>query len=164
MKKGLDVIIEKTEHVDKYDEAAMQIADIIKDNFSFSDNNIKFYDETQKKIIGILKNNFDKRYEDIGRSLMQEVRAFDHKNGHEFMTHLFAVPLLTPLGVMTIGPETFPNYNIENKYIGYTEKERFYRINDFTLFMRHARKQPLIVIMTFLAIYMIIGILFFTVK
>lgn len=170
MENTLNLIVDKMnidektniESVDSYDEVAMQIVDTIKENFS--DSNRKLDDEIQKKIADILKKNFDKRYENIGRNLVQDVRVFDHRNGHEFVTPLFTVPLLTPLGVMAIRPETFPNYNIENKYIGYTDKERFYRINGFTLFMRYTRKQPLIVVMIFLTIYMIIAILFFVVK
>lgn len=161
MKETLGIEKTETENVDKYDEVSVQIVDVIKDRFSHSsDYDNKFDDETEKKIAGILKNNFNTKYENIGRSLTQDVKMFDHKNGDEFEVPLFAIPLLTPLGVMRISPEIFPNYNIENKYIGYTEDGRFYRINSFTLFMRYARKQPLIVIIIFLTIYMIIGILF----
>jgi hypothetical protein len=137
----------------KYDEVATQIVDAIKENFFDSH---KFGDEIQKKITDILKNNFDIRYEDIGRNLMQDVRMFDHKDGYEFEAPLFTVPLLTPIGAMTIGPETFPNYSIENKYIGYTDDGRFYRINDFTLFMRYMRKQPLAVVALFTMIFMMV--------
>jgi hypothetical protein len=161
MKKTVDIIIEKTDmqETDKYGEVATQIVEVIKDRFSHSSEyHYKFDDEIQKKITDVLKNNFNIKNEAIGRNLMQDVRMFDHKDGYEFEAPLFTTPLLTSIGAMTIGPETFPNYSVENKYIGYTDKERFYRINDFTLFMRYMRKQPLAVAALFMMVFMMVAV------
>lgn len=162
MEKTLNIKMEKTEmcYMDKYDEVTLQIVDAIKENFS---NSNKFDDETQKKITGILKNNFDIKDEQIGRSLIKDIRMFDPNSGHEFDTPLFIMPLFIIRGTIKISPETFPNYSIENKYIGYTDEGRFYRINDFTIFMRHIRKQPLIIIALFIMIYLMV-ILVFSIK
>lgn len=151
--------------MDKYDDVALQIADAIKENFSdSSDSNHKLGDEIQKKITDILKNNFNIKDEDMGRSLMKDVNMFDPESGYEFDAPLFTTPLFVPVGAMTISPETFPNYGVDNKYIGYTDKGRFYRINDFTKFMRRMRKQPLTVIALFVLIYLVVSIAIFSIK
>ena len=151
--------------MDKYDEVTLQIVDAIKENFSdSSDSNHKFNDEIQKKITDVLKNNFNIKDEEMGRSLMKDVNMFDPESGYEFSVPLFATPLFVPVGAMTISSETFPNYDTNNKYIGYTDKERFYQINDFTKFMRYMRKRPLIVIALFTLTYLVISILAYSVK
>lgn len=151
--------------MDKYDDVALQIADAIKENFSdSSDSNHKLGDEIQKKITDILKNNFNIKDEETGRRLMKDVNMFDPESGYEFDVPLFATPLLVPVGAMSISSETFPNYGVDNKYIGYTDKGRFYRINDFTRFMRRMRKQPLTVIALFVLIYLVVSILIFSIK
>ena len=151
--------------MDKYDEVTLQIVDAIKENFSdSSDSNHKFNEEIQKKIADVLKNNFNIRDEEMGRSLMTDVNMFDPESGYEFNAPLFTIPLFAPVGAMVIGPETFPNYGADNKYIGYTDKGRFYRINDFTKFMRHMRKQPLTVVVLFVLIYMVVSILVYSIK
>lgn len=151
--------------MDKYDEVALQIVDTIKENFSDrSDSNHDINDNIQKKITDVLKNNFNIRAEDMGMSLLKYVNMFDPENGYEFDTPLFTIPMLIPVGAMTISPETFPNYDINNKYIGYTDKGRFHQINDFTVFMRHMRKQPLAVIAFFILIYLIISLAIFSIK
>jgi hypothetical protein len=149
----MEPLIEKTakESTDRYEDVVAQIVEVI-----YTGSNYKFGEDVQKKIIDILKNNFDIRYEDMGRNLIQDIRMFDYRNGYEFETPLFVMPVLSTLGVMMITPERFPNYSIDNKYIGYTDNEIFYRINDFTLFMRYVRKQPLAVIILFLMIYLVV--------
>ena len=141
--------------MDQYDEVALQIVDAIKENVSEN----KFDDKTQQKITDVLKNNFNIKDEEMGRSLMTYVGMFDPDSGYVFDTPLFTAPMFITTGAMTIGPETFPNYSIENKYIGYTSKERFYQINDFTRFMRHMRKQPLTVIALFVLTFLIVSVL-----
>lgn len=151
--------------MDKYDEVTLQIVDAIKENFSdSSDSNHKFNEEIQKKITDVLKNNFNIKDEEMGKSLLKDVNMFDPESGYEFNAPLFTTPAFMPIGAMVIGPETFPNYDTDNKYIGYTNKGRFYRINDFTKFMRHMRKQPLTVVVLFVLIYMVVSILVYSIK
>lgn len=151
--------------MDKYDEVTSQIVDAIKENFSdSSDSNNIFGDDIQKKITDVLKNNFNIKNEEMGKSLMEDINMFDPESGYEFEVPLFAVPLFAPVGAMVINPGTFPNYNLDNKYIGYTDNERLYKINDFTIFMRHMRKQPLTVIVLFLLIYLVISLVIFSIK
>lgn len=151
--------------MDEYDEVTLQIVDAIKENFSdSSDSNHKFNDEIQKKITDVLKNNFNIKDEEMGRSLMKDVNMFDPESGYEFNAPLFTAPMFIPVGAMVIGHETFPNYGVDNKYIGYTDKGRFYQINDFTKFMRYMRKRPLIVIALFTLTYLVISILAYSVK
>lgn len=151
--------------MDGYDEVTLQIVDAIKENFSdSSDSNHKFNEEIQKKIADVLKNNFNIKDEEIGRRLMKDVNMFDPESGYEFNAPLFITPAFMPIGAMVIGHETFPNYGVDNKYIGYTDKGRFYRINDFTKFMRHMRKQPLTVVILFVLIYMVVSILVYSIK
>jgi hypothetical protein len=151
--------------MDKYDEVALQIVDVIKENFSdISDTNHRFDDDIQKKITDALKNNFNIKYEDMGMNLMKDVNMFDPESGYEFDAPLFTTPMFIPVGSMVISSETFPNFGIDNKYIGYTDKGRFHRINDFTIFMRHMRKQPLAVIVLFVLAFFIVSILAFSIK
>ncbi len=151
--------------MDKYDEVVLQIIGAIKENFSHnSDSNHKFNDEIHKKITDILKNNFNIKDEEMGRSLMKDVEMFEPESGYEFDAPLFTAPLFAPVGAMVINSETFPNYSIENKYIGYTYKGRFHRINDFTIFMRRMRKQPLTIIIVFMLIFFIVSILAYSIK
>lgn len=151
--------------MDKYDDVALQIVGAIKENFSdSSDTNHRFDEEIQKKIADVLKNNFNIKNEEMGMSLMKDVNMFDPDSGYEFDAPLFTSPLFIPVGAVVIGPETFPNYDVNNKYIGYTDKGRFYQINDFTKFMRHMRKQPLIVIALFVLIYLIVSLAIFAIK
>lgn len=151
--------------MDKYDDVALQIVDTIKENFSdSSDGNHRFDEELIKKITDVLKNNFNIKYEETGRGLVKDVNMFDPETGYEFDTPLFTTPLFIPVGTIVIGPETFPNYSIENKYIGYTDKGRFYQINDFTRFMRRMRKQPLTVIALFVLVYIIVSLVIFSIR
>lgn len=151
--------------MDKYDEVTLQIVDAIKENFSdSSDGNHKLDEEIQKKITDVLKNNFNIKDEETGKSLLKDVNMFDPESGYEFNAPLFTAPMFIPVGAMVIGHETFPNYGVDNKYIGYTDKGRFYRINDFTKFMRHMRKQPLTVVILFVLIYMVVSILVYSIK
>ncbi len=151
--------------MDKYDEVALQIVDAIKGNFSdSSDSNHKFDEEIQKKITDVLKNNFNIKDEEVGMSLMKDVGMFDPESGYEFNASIFTIPLFVSVGAMVINSDIIPNYSIENKYIGYTNKGRFHRINDFTRFMRHMRKKPLTVIALFVLAYIIVSILIFSIK
>ena len=139
--------------MDKYNDVAMKIIEIIDDGKKDLDEDI------QKKIVDVLENNFNVKDEEIGKRLLKDMWLFDPESGHEFYAPLFTIPILSPLGVKVIQPDTFPNYGIENKYIGYTEKGIFYKINDFTRIMRRARKNPLPVILLFILAYILIAIL-----
>jgi hypothetical protein len=151
--------------MDKYDEVTLQMVDTIKENFSYSSGgNYRFDEELRKKLTDVLKSNFNIKDEEMGRSLTKDVNMFDPETGYEFDVPLFTTPLFIPVGAMVIGPETFPNYSIENKYIGYTDKGRFYQINDFTRFMRNMRKRPLTVVALFLLIYMTVVLIMFSTK
>ena len=149
--------------MDKYDEVTLQIVDVIKENFSDSSDTNHRFDEIQKKITDVLKNNFNIKDEEMGTRLTKDVEMFDPESGYEFNAPLFATPVFIPVGVMVINSDTFPNYSIENKYIGYTDKGRFHRINGFTVFMRHMRKKPLTVIMLFVLVYIIVSISIFAI-
>ena len=146
--------------MDKYDEVALQIVGAI----NSSDIDHKFDDEIQKKIADVLKNNFNIKDEEMGKGFLKDVEIFDPDSGYEFNAPLFTTPIFLPIGAKVIGPDMFPNYSIENKYIGYTDKGRFYKINDFTVFMRRMRKQPLTVIMLFVLVYIIVSIVIFAIK
>lgn len=152
--------------MDKYDEVSLQIVDTIKENFSDSSGKIAAIKGgiLCSLITDVLKNNFNVKDEEMGRSLMTYVGMFDPESGYIFDIPLFTIPMFITTGAMTISPETFPNYSIENKYIGYTSKERFYQINDFTRFMRHMRKQPLAVIALFVLTFLIVSILVYSIK
>ena len=138
--------------MDKYDEVSIEILETIK-------NDGRNDEEIQKKVINILKNNFNVTNEEMGKGLAKDVWMFDPESGHEFDAPLFTAPMFLPLGVKVVQHDTFPNYSIENKYIGYTEKGIFYKINDFTRLMRRARKNPLPVILLFILAYILIAIL-----
>lgn len=145
--------------IDKYDDVTLQIINIIKKNFSADSDSKHIYDDIRKNIDDVLKNNFNIEYEYLGRKLAEDIRLFDYESGYEFVVPLFSAPLFIIKGVKLIDNNIFPNYDIENKYIGYTERGIFYKIDDFTLFMRHMKKRPLTVIASFILIYMIIYII-----
>ena len=107
--------------MDKYDEVALQIVGAI----NSSDIDHKFDDEIQKKIADVLKNNFNIKDEEMGKGFLKDVEIFDPDSGYEFNAPLFTTPIFLPIGAKVIGPDMFPNYSIENKYIGYTDKGRF---------------------------------------
>ena len=151
--------------MDKYDDVAIQIINTI----TIKDDEQKRLcglggEDIQKKVSEILKNNFNVIYEEKGKDLMKDIRAFDPESGHEFDAPLFTIPMFVPFGAKIIQPDTFPNYGIENKYIGYTEKGIFYKINDFTRFMRRARKNPLPIIILIVLVYIVIAILAVSIK
>lgn len=152
--------------MDKYDKVALQIVDTIKENFSDSSGKTVAIKGgiLCSLITDILKNNFNIKDEEMGRNLMAYVGMFDPESGYVFDSPLFIAPIFITRGAMTISPETFPNYGIENKYIGYTSNERFYQINDFTIFMRHMRKQPLFVIALFVLVFVIVSVLIYSIK
>ena len=143
--------------MDKYDDIAIKIIETIKDDG-------KNDEDVQKKVADVLKNNFNAKDEEMGRGLIKDVWMFDPESGHEFDAPLFTTPMFLPLGFKIVQPDTFPNYSIENKYIGYTEKEIFYKINDFSRFMRHARKNPLPIIILIVLVYIVIALLAVSIK
>lgn len=143
--------------MDKYDDVTLQIRDVIKDDLF--DSRQSFDDEKQKEVVEILRNNFNIKDEEMGRALTRDVWMFDPESGYEFDVPLFAAPLLLPLGVIIIKPEKFPNYDVDNKYIGYTENGRFYRMDFMGKFIYHARKDRMTYIMFFLLAYLLVAML-----
>lgn len=153
--------------MDKYDEVAIKILETIKNDgkkILDKDNANNENNEELQKVVNILENNFNVVDEERGRGLMKDTRIFDPETGEEFDAPLFTLPMFIPHGLKAIKNDAFPNYGIDNEYIGYTEKGIFYKINDFTRFMRRARKNPIPIIALFVLIYIIVAILAVSIK
>lgn len=138
----------------KYKEVTLQIRDVLKEELF--DSKQSFDEEKQKEVAEILKKNFNIKDEEMGKVLTKDLWMFEPESGYEFNTPLFAVPMFLPFGAMIIQSETFPNFNVKNKYIGYTDKGKFHRMDNIRKFIRHTKKDPVASIIMFIAVYLLV--------
>lgn len=121
-----DVKMENKEP-DIYYSVVLEIRDAIKEDLF--DNGLGFGEEKQKKIADILKRNFNKNNEQIGHILMEDVNMFYVDTGDIIGVPLFLTPITSVHGFRSITPKIYPNYNIYNEYMGYTDNGTFHKIN-----------------------------------
>lgn len=141
--------------MDIYQEVTLQIRDAVKEDLFDSDQG--FDEETQKNVVKILKDSFNKRYEEVGKILMEDVLIFNPDTGNTFGTPIFTLPLFAGIRWRAIIPGIiYLNYDINNKYVGYTEKGIFHKVNDITLFIDFMKRNSLFVLTVILAVYLLV--------
>lgn len=109
---------------DRYNNVALQIKEFIAKNGC-----------DEKGIVGILRSNFDIYNEAVGKLLMRDILLF-HKNRGDIMTaSIFLSPLWIINNYLSIVPGVcYPNYDIRNNYIGYTNDGIFYKKKRTSIF------------------------------
>lgn len=111
---------------DIYRDVTLEIRDVIQEDLF--DSELGFDEEVQKKVTEILERNFDKRDERMGKILMGDTNVFRADTGNIIDIPLFMVPLAIKYGFRPITQSMYPNYNINNEYMGYTDEGVFYKI------------------------------------
>jgi hypothetical protein len=139
-----------SDKADKYQEVAEEIVSVIKDN-SFESTG---FDATC--IADVLRRRFDVNKEEIGRLLMSEVTMFRVHSGAMFTIPMFGILMYSTRSVVPIiSGISFPNYNIRNNYIGYTDGNVFHRVNWWTEFLNELKRNPSLILVSALGLYMI---------
>ncbi len=138
----------------KCQEVAEEIAFVIKDSLSGS----TIFDVGQ--ITDVLRRRFNIEHEDVGRAFMLDTDMFRIYDGSTFTIPTFGILAFTGMSIMPIVPgKLFPNYDIRNKYIGYTSHGVFRRINVWTQFVDSIKRNPSSVLVSAIAAYAMIYIL-----
>lgn len=117
--------------MDKYQDITLQIRDAIKEDLF--DSRQSFDEDKQKEVAEILKNNFSISYEELGRTLLQDISLFNVNTGTVFNMPFFCGLLFIHYGYLQITDDIYPNYDIQNRYIGYTDKGVFHRTKFFDI-------------------------------
>lgn len=110
---------------DIYQDVVLQIRDAIREDLF--DGELGFNEERQKKVAEILKRNFNKSDEQIGKILMEDTNVFNPSTGKIIDTPFFLAPSAVVYGFRPITSKVFPNYNINNDYMGYTDGGIFHK-------------------------------------
>lgn len=135
---------------DRYQEVAEEIASVIKDDLFESTG----FDATG--IADILKRRFDINKEEIGRTLMSEVTMFRVHSGNTFTIPMFGMLMFSKPGVLPIiSGISFPNYNIRNRYMGYTDNNSFHRVNWWIEFVNELKRNPPLILVSIFGLYMV---------
>lgn len=112
---------------DIYYNVTLEIRNAIREDLF--DRELGFNEEKQKKVTDILMHNFNKNDEQMGKILMGDVNVFYVDTGEIIGVPLFLTPITNIRGFRSITPKIYPNYNIYNEYIGYTEDDgKFHKI------------------------------------
>lgn len=147
-------MVEADMDMNKYKEVTLQIRNLLKEDLF--DSRQSFDEEKQKEVSEILKKNFNIKDEEIGKALTKDIWMFDPESGYEFNTPFFVVPMFLPFGAMMVKSDTFPNFNIKNKYIGYTDKGKFHRMDNIRKLIHHMKKDPVTPIMVLIMGYLLV--------
>ncbi len=136
----------KSDSYDRYREVAEEIAIIINEDLLDSS------DFDKNKIVDVLKRRFDINKEDMGKILTSEITMFNIYSGKTFTIPIFGILAFETIDIRPIIPgKIFPNYNLENKYDGYTENGVFRKIDRWTELLDSAIKNPMLVFASFIA-------------
>lgn len=112
-----------------YDEVALEIKDAIKYDLFDSD---QFDKET---VVEVLERNFNMTYQVAGKMFLEGINMFNKDTGFIISD----VPGICMAIFMTYGYEPiisgrmYPNYDINNRYVGYTKEGIFYRMQHFDI-------------------------------
>jgi hypothetical protein len=138
----------KPDKIDRYQEVAEEIASVIKDDLFESTG----FDATG--IADILRGRFNINNEEIGRVLISEVTMFYVHSGNTFTIPMFGMLMFSKQGVMPIiSGISFPNYNIRNRYMGYTDNNLFHRVNWWTEFVNELKRNPSLILISIFGLY-----------
>ncbi len=149
-----DEYVRKSKPKDEYQEVAEEIVREIKDDlFDYAD-----FDSTS--IVNVLRRRFDVSKENVGKILMSEVTMFGIYDGNTFELPMFGILAFSKFGVIPIiSGVSYPNYNIRNKYMGYTNDGVFHRVGWQTEFWDSVKKNPSVVLISAVAAYVVINAL-----
>lgn len=140
-----------SDKIDRYQEVAEEIASMIRSDLFESDG----FDTAG--IADILRRRFDIKNEEIGKTLMLEVTMFRLHGGDMFTVPMFGMMMFSKRGVMPIiSGISFPNYNIRNRYMGYTDDNVFHRVNWKTEFIDDLKRNPPLILVSMIGIYMVV--------
>lgn len=138
----------KQDKTDRYQEVAEEIASVIKDDLFESTG----FGATG--IADVLRRRFDINKEEIGRVLMSEVTMFYKHSGDTFTIPMFGMLMFSTRGVVPIiSGISFPNYNIRNRYMGYTDNNLFHRVNWLTEFVNELKRNPSLILISIFGLY-----------
>lgn len=134
---------------DRYRDVAEEIISIIKE-YKLDSLDLK------NQIIEILQRRFNVDKENVGKILMDDTTMFYLDNGHTFTIPMFGMLAFSGYRVKPIiNDRCFPNYDIRNKYIGYTENGVFRKVNMFTRLIDGIKRDPNMVIISILTGYLV---------
>lgn len=130
-------MVKKEDKPDKYKEVAEEILKAIGDHI---------FDSSRQPlgvIEDVLRRNFDINKEGAGRLLLSDTIMFNIYDGETFTVPLFGVLAFTHYNVRIVIPNcVYLNYNIRNKYMGYTIKGIFHKVGWTAMFMDVIKKDP----------------------
>lgn len=146
-----------------YEEIALEIKDAIKDDLFDSDQ----FDK--EAVVEVLERNFNMTYQVAGKVLLEGINMFSKDTGFIISD----VPGVCMAIFMTYGYEPIisghihPNYDINNRYIGYTKEGIFYRMQHFDIktriikfFKEKFDATILMLLILFLTLFLAIALLF----
>ena len=135
-----------SEPKDFYKEVAEEITDVIRHDLFDSSK----FDSGQ--IAEVLRRRFNITDENIGKVLMSDVTMFNMDRGHTFTIPMFGMPLFSDLNATPIiSGKCYPNYDIRNKYMGYTSDGVFHRVTEFGAFWDSVKRNPSVVLASIIA-------------
>lgn len=142
---------------DTYQEVAEEIADVIKHDLIDPSK----FDAGQ--ITEIIRRRFNVIDENIGRVLMSDITLFNVDYGNTYTVPMFGMPLISDLDTRPIiSGKCYPNYDIRNKYMGYTNNGVFRRVTEFGVFWDSVKRNPSVVfasiIVGFSVVYTLLNI------
>lgn len=163
MEKEMEKDVTKKVESDIYKQVVLQIREVIMEDLS---NNQGFDEKKQDEVIRILQDNFDIDDQQMGKILLENIMMFKKDTGEilNYDLPFFLAPMMLFFGYRAIIPgHTFPMFNIRNKFIGYFEKDKFYKApSKITLFIKSDRLGFVIYLGIF--IYIITFIIFYVYK
>lgn len=137
-----------------YDDIALEIKDAIKYDLFDSDQ----FDK--EAVVKVLEKNFNMAYQVAGKMFLEGINMFNKDTGFVISD----VPGVYMVLFMTYGYEPIipgrmhPNYDIHNRYVGYTKDGTFYRMRYLDIKTRAIKffKGKLDIIMMLLLILVVI--------
>lgn len=141
-----ETYVDKPHIENRYQEVAEEIISVIEENLFDVGN----FDKDQ--IVDILKRRFDINKEDIEKILMSDTTMFNIYSGETFTIPMFGMLAFARDDIRpVISGKIFPNYDLKNRYNGYTEDGVFRSINRWTEFIDSVRKNPMLVFASIVA-------------
>lgn len=130
---------------DKYQEVAEEIVYMMKDDLSNSS------DVDIGQIANVLRRRFNINDEAVGKILLSEITLFNIYSGNTITVPIFGLLAVKNLDNKLISGKCYPNFDINNKYAGYTEDNIFHKINWSTEFVNSVKRDPLLVVACIIA-------------
>ncbi len=150
-----DENMRESEPKDEYQDVAEEIVREIKDDL------FDYADFDSMPIVNVLRRRFDVDKENAGKILMSKVTMFGIYSGHTFEIPTFGMLAFSNFDVIPIiSGVSYPNYNIRNKYMGYTRNGSLHRVNWWTEFVDFLKRNQSMILIVAIGTYMIVRTLF----